>query len=580
MEQCLSNTPANDLFSSGYAYDPNGNIMRLKRLAGNYPWMDSLNYSYYTNGSEPTNRLRMISDSVELTSYYSEDIDDQDDPYNYDEIGNLGSDRNENIDSIFWTADGKVKRIERTNLPDIFFIYDALGNRVAKMTGNPPTASWADITVYSREANGKTLATYRRIYNDTVQYPDYIIGEWDIYGSETQGRLARTKGYHDDVYDSVAYSSGFWNPYDTVFYRKLALKEYEHKDHLGNVRVVYSDVKMRHSAADTFDLELRAVNNYYPFGMLQPGLTFQSGSYRYGFNGMEQDADLKGAGNSYTTLFRQYDPRTCRWWSLDPERRKFASVSPYSGMGNNPISLTDIFGNEADFSPFLADEAKIHEGTEKENLPSQKILKESRETSGLNLSYVNGKMEYDKANPYLKDEDGNIIGSEAARNLLKNIIDSDETVTVKYNTGYHIGVNPWEPTEMFYSPSRVQTLIEGTLPPLDKRTMGWAMSLYHEFWHTKTGGNLVHHNYNSKPQSNSEVARNINDPVIKMQNLIRVQLTKQYGTRFGQLQSMEEFRVGGFRVMTFDQNTFNNYNLGSRKSRTQLLEIRYKLGGD
>ena len=51
---------------------------------------------------------------------------------------------------------------------------------------------------------------------------------------------------------------------------KMTEITYEHKDHLGNVRVVYSDVKMR-SDTVTFGLELRAVNNYYPFGMLQPG---------------------------------------------------------------------------------------------------------------------------------------------------------------------------------------------------------------------------------------------------------------------------------------------------------------------
>lgn len=30
-------------------------------------------------------------------------------------------------------------------------------------------------------------------------------------------------------------------------------------------------------------IKLRAVNNYYPFGMLQPGRFWQSGDYRFGF---------------------------------------------------------------------------------------------------------------------------------------------------------------------------------------------------------------------------------------------------------------------------------------------------------
>ena len=40
--------------------------------------------------------------------------------------------------------------------------------------------------------------------------------------------------------------------------------------------------------------------------------------YRYGFNGMERDDEIKGSGNSYTTEFRLLDPRLGRWPSTDP----------------------------------------------------------------------------------------------------------------------------------------------------------------------------------------------------------------------------------------------------------------------
>lgn len=61
---------------------------------------------------------------------------------------------------------------------------------------------------------------------------------------------------------------------------------------------------------------------------------------------MEADGEVSGEGNSYTTQFRQYDPRLGRWKSLDPLMVKYPSVSPFTGMGNNPISLTDVFGLE------------------------------------------------------------------------------------------------------------------------------------------------------------------------------------------------------------------------------------------
>ncbi len=67
--------------------------------------------------------------------------------------------------------------------------------------------------------------------------------------------------------------------------------------------------------------------------------------YRFGFNGMEKDDEVKGNGNSYTTLFRQYDPRTGRWFSVDPKARLMAWQSPYTSMDNNPISKTDPKGD-------------------------------------------------------------------------------------------------------------------------------------------------------------------------------------------------------------------------------------------
>ena len=82
--------------------------------------------------------------------------------------------------------------------------------------------------------------------------------------------------------------------------------------------------------------------------MQMPGRngTVSGGEYRYAFNGMETDKEVSGGGNSYTTQFRQYDPRLGRWKSLDPLAGKFPNMSPFVGMDNNPIVLTDVLGLE------------------------------------------------------------------------------------------------------------------------------------------------------------------------------------------------------------------------------------------
>ena len=79
--------------------------------------------------------------------------------------------------------------------------------------------------------------------------------------------------------------------------------------------------------------------------MLLPNRHGSIDGYRYGFNGMEKDDEIKGEGNSYTSYWRQYDPRVSRWLSLDPEMASIAHQSPYVGFDNNPITNPDPNGN-------------------------------------------------------------------------------------------------------------------------------------------------------------------------------------------------------------------------------------------
>ena len=80
--------------------------------------------------------------------------------------------------------------------------------------------------------------------------------------------------------------------------------------------------------------------------MLLPNRHKDSPDYRYGFNGMESDTELKGEGNSYTTHFRQFDPRIGRWLSIDPKYNKYPSHSPYNLSLNNPIFYQDRKGDD------------------------------------------------------------------------------------------------------------------------------------------------------------------------------------------------------------------------------------------
>lgn len=78
--------------------------------------------------------------------------------------------------------------------------------------------------------------------------------------------------------------------------------------------------------------------------------SFFEGSYRYGYQGSEKDDEVKGSGNSYTTEYRQLDPRLGRWLSLDPKARSMPWQSPYVSMDNNPIWFNDILGDSVGLS--------------------------------------------------------------------------------------------------------------------------------------------------------------------------------------------------------------------------------------
>jgi RHS repeat-associated protein len=86
--------------------------------------------------------------------------------------------------------------------------------------------------------------------------------------------------------------------------------------------------------------DVQSYADYYVFGAPQTGRA--GGSYRYGFNGMEQDAEMKGERLSYTTEFRSYDPRVGRWMSVDPIVKDWESG--YAAFANNPVLFIDPSG--------------------------------------------------------------------------------------------------------------------------------------------------------------------------------------------------------------------------------------------
>lgn len=108
-----------------------------------------------------------------------------------------------------------------------------------------------------------------------------------------------------------------------------------------------------------------------------------AGSYRYGFNGKENDNDVKGLGNQQDYGMRIYDARVGRFLSVDPISKQYPDLTTYQFASNRPIDGIDLDGLEW--------ELKTAGENLKKNLPKIKTVTSSstppivQQSVGLNL---------------------------------------------------------------------------------------------------------------------------------------------------------------------------------------------------
>ena len=349
------NVLASNDYANSYTYDRNGNIENLTRRAyGANGAMDNMDYQYYSLGVEPSNRLSHVVEN-QTVNVWNDDITAMGtNNFTYDELGQLLSDPSEGIGNMVWRkGDKKLEKIERDNtngadLSDVEFIYNPMGIRVLKIVkprtaGVPSSPDEWNYTYYAYDANGQCMATYD--VTMSTEQNEAILAEQHIYGSSRIGMLKQKDLIYDDG-PIPPPSSSMANMYSNW----AGERRYEINNYLGNVNAVLTDRKIPTSTGvpTLFEAVVVHTTDYYPGGMEMPGrdLPFDPDGeeYRYAYNGMEQDGEVSGDGNSYTTEFRQYDPRLGRWKSLDPLMAKFPWMSPYVAFDDNPVVNVDPLG--------------------------------------------------------------------------------------------------------------------------------------------------------------------------------------------------------------------------------------------
>ncbi|WP_185153143.1 RHS repeat-associated core domain-containing protein, partial [Chryseobacterium sp. 8AT] len=329
-----SNPTAKEYFEK-IDYDLNGNIMRLQRSAelmtGNTAAfkIDNLKYDYLGN------RLTKVTEEQiggsngypYLASHNTIEYDNNLANGN----GNMTKHLDKGISSIQYNFLNLPKQITQ-NAQVTNYIYRADGVKVKKLFGDIET-NYLDGFQYKTESENGGGGI------GVIDPNEVAVMKLSI--------IPTSEGYFDALSNQYIYN---------------------YTDHLGNVRLSYSDtnkdgiVQPRRyfwqqcdGPWDPFNPpncidgwrpgEIVEVNNYYPFGLLHNYTATTQNAYQYKYNGKE----LQETG-MYDYGARFYMPDIGRWGVMDPLAEKNRRFNPYNYAINNPIRFIDPDGrSESDW---------------------------------------------------------------------------------------------------------------------------------------------------------------------------------------------------------------------------------------
>ncbi|KAF2519650.1 hypothetical protein E0W68_03090 [Flavobacterium salilacus subsp. salilacus] len=278
-------TGISDYREGGIVYDKNGNILNLERYGitstGNFDKIDVLSYTYKPH----SNRLIRVDDYADTEGFNDGDTgspeNQGEDDYRYDDNGNMNMDLNKGIvtEGITYNHLNLPVHIDFGNNNAIEYVYDAAGTKLEKKVTENSTVT-------------KTTYTNGFVYkNDVLQF------------------LPHPEGYasYNENNENFSYV-------------------YQYKDHLGNVRLSYTDA-VQEEVDIPFDTDLGGfteqenaaaqlqngalvVNVTEPYAGVRKGIsTSVSKGERYEFT-LTID---KGTTNSVSVVIRESDPSEGVW---------------------------------------------------------------------------------------------------------------------------------------------------------------------------------------------------------------------------------------------------------------------------
>ncbi|WP_169051635.1 DUF6443 domain-containing protein [Flavobacterium sp. H122] len=289
-----NNTVVTNSYNETLTYDKNGNILTLNRknYISSSPFNTTIDNLTYTYGTTNKNELRKVGDSTGNTAGFKNGSNTDDD-FAYDANGNMTLDKNKGITAISYNHLNLPVKIDfGTN--KIEYLYNATGQKVQKKVTNNAVVTTSEY-----------LGGYQYKANALEFFP------------QAEGHVKNTAGVYSYVFN--------------------------YTDHLGNVRVSYSDTN-KNGIVDKSNNEILEESNYYPFGLKHEGYNTNNyqANYKYKYNGKEFQDEL--GLNMYDFGMRNYEPAIGRWMNMDPKGELLEMSSPYMYALNCPLIYVDKDG--------------------------------------------------------------------------------------------------------------------------------------------------------------------------------------------------------------------------------------------
>jgi RHS repeat-associated protein len=203
------------------------------------------------------------------------------------------------------------------------YTYDDHGFRIKKFNNQTQATTW-----YLRDAQGNIMSTYTQTGTDGA----LTLQEFNLFGSDRLGTL--TLDQPVAAIDNTQPVPVYWGK-----------KQYELKNHLGNVLATVSDYAQPNDNG-AFTANLLSAHDYYPFGAIMPGRSFGA-DYRFGFQGQEKDDEISGQSGSHLAFtYRIHDARIGRFLSVDPLYKKYPHNSSYAFSENRVVDGIELEGLE------------------------------------------------------------------------------------------------------------------------------------------------------------------------------------------------------------------------------------------